>query len=138
MVPVDDKSPPHNLKLELNLNRADDVNQNGDIAASTSLSPTAKILNFERQKHFNNSNSVLKSPPKPKTESAQRPKTLIKPNQQFEMDTNLAVNTGKAVDGGSSSGGSILATGSIAGSSEDGKKVKMTKIGHTKNAALKR
>lgn len=128
MVPVEDKSPPHNLKLELNLNQA--TNQNGNVAATTSLSPTAKILNFERQQHFSSS-----STDKPKTEQAQRPKTLIKPNQ-LEMD--LTDNTGKEA-GGSSSGGSILATSSIGGSSDDGpKKIKMTKIGNTKNAALKR
>lgn len=132
MVPVEDKSPPHNLKLELNLNQTENSNQN--VAAASSLSPSAKILNFERQQHFNSS-----SPPKPKSDLiAQRPKTLIKPNQLFDMDTNLTDNTGKTVEGGSSSGGSILATSSIGGSSDDGKKVKMTKIGNTKQTALKR
>lgn len=144
MVPVEDKSPPHNLKLELNLNQADNANKNGNVAASSSLSPSAKILNFERQQNFNQANIGTASgiPPKIKTETAQRPKTLIKPiqQQQNDMDINLPEHTGKAIEGagGSSSGGSILATSSTGGSSDDGKKVKMTKIGNTKNVALKR
>lgn len=145
MVPVEDKSPPHNLKLELNLHQADNANKNGNVAASSSLSPSAKILNFERQQNFNQTNigqSTSGSPPKIKTETAQRPKTLIKPiqQQQHDMDINLLDHAGKAIEGGggSSSGGSILACSSIGGSSDDGKKVKMTKIGHTKSVALKR
>lgn len=146
MVPVEDKSPPHNLKLELNLNQDDNANKNENVAASSSLSPSAKILNFERQQNFNQANigTTSGSPPKLKTETAQRPKTLIKPiqqqqQQQHEMDIYLTEHTGKAIEGGgSSSGGSILATSSIGGSSDDGKKVKMTKIGNTKTVALKR
>lgn len=145
MVPVEDKSPPHNLKLELNLEQSENSNQNGNNAAaaavaSSSLSPSAKILNFERQ-HQQPFHSALKSPPKPtKTitdippHPPQRPKTLVKPKaakQTNDMDTNLTAEN---------SGGSILATGSASGGSSDegGKKVKMTKIGTTKNAALKR
>lgn len=145
MVPVEDKSPPHNLKLELNLNQDDNANKNGNVAASSSLSPSAKILNFERQQNFNQTNigNTSDSPPKIKTETAQRPKTLIKPihqqQQQQNMDIYSTEHTGKAIEGGgSSSGGSILATSSIGGSSDDGKKIKMTKIGTTKNVALKR
>ncbi|XP_031627522.1 uncharacterized protein LOC116343545 [Contarinia nasturtii] len=132
MVPVEDKSPPHNLKLELNLDQSENANQNGNnnVAASSSLSPSAKILNFERQHHFT---SALKSPPKPKTEAAaQRPKTLAKPKQQIHnMDTT---------NGPAESTSSILATASVSGdpSTDDGKKVKMAKIGTTKTAALKR
>lgn len=135
MVPVEDKSPPHNLKLDLNLEQNENANRNGQNAgnavASTSLSPSARILNFERQHNFT---SALKSPPKPNTNQiAQRPKTLVKP-KTLEMDAHLAENTG----GGGS--GSILATSSVSGGSSDegGKKVKMTKIGNTKNAPLKR
>lgn len=132
MVPVEDKSPPHNLKLELNLNQTKNANRNeNNNVASTSLSPSAKIINFERQQPFN---SALKSPPKPKINSvakvaAQRPKTLVKPKPNLSMDgTN-----------GTECTGSILATGSISGgSSDEGKKVKMTKIGTTKTVALKR
>lgn len=132
MVPVEDKSPPHNLKLDLNLDQSENANRNANnvAVASSSLSPSAKILNFERQQHFN---SALKSPPKPKTEAPQRPKTLVKPKTNLNMDTtataaNATENTG-----------SILATGSVSGgSSDEGKKVKMSKIGTQKNAALKR
>lgn len=127
MVPVEDKSPPHNLKLQLNLDQSGNANRNANnVVASSSLSPSAKIINFERQQHFN---SALKSPPKPKTEAAQRPKTLVKPKQTLNnMDTNQAESTG-----------SILAPSSVSGgSSDEGKKVKMTKIGTTKNVALKR
>lgn len=146
MVPVEDKSPPHNLKLELNLQQTENSNQNGNnaaasvVVASSSLSPSAKILNFERQ-HQQPFHSALKSPPKPtKTITdtppipPQRPKTLAKlkttTKQTNDMDTNLTAENS----------GSILATGSISGGSSDegGKKVKMTKIGTTKNAALKR
>lgn len=131
MVPVEDKSPPHNLKLELNLEQTENSNQNANnAAASSSLSPSAKILNFER--HQQPFHSALKSPPKPTKidKPIQRPKTLVKPTKQTnDMDTNLtAENTG-----------SILASGSVSGgSSDEGKKIKMTKIGTTKNAALKR
>lgn len=127
MVPVEDKSPPHNLKLELNLDQAENANQNGNnVTASSSLSPSTKIINFERQQHFS---SALKSPPKPKSQAAQRPKTLVKPKHSLDMDTNATETTGS----------SILATSSVSGgSSDDGKKVKMGKIGATKNAALKR
>lgn len=126
MVPVEEKSTPHSLKLDLNLDQAENANQNANnVAASSSLSPSAKILNFERQQHFN---STLTSPPKPKSEAAQRPKTLVKPKLTLDMDTNLAENSV-----------SILATSSVSGgSSDEGKKVKMTKIGTTKNANLKR
>lgn len=139
MVPVEDKSPPHNLKLDLNLEQNENANRNGNnvasAVASTSLSPSAKILNFERQHNFN---SALKSPPKPKTQIAQRPKTLVKP-KTLDMDANLqAENTGGGGIGGGS--GSILATSSVSGGSSDegGKKVKMSRIGNTKNAPLKR
>lgn len=128
MVPVEDKSPPHNLKLQLNLEQSANANRNANnVAASSSLSPSANIINFERQQHFN---SALKSPPKPKTEAAQRPKTLVKPKQtpSNNMDINQAENSG-----------SILAASSVSGgSSDEGKKVKMSKIGTTKSAALKR
>lgn len=137
MVPVEDKSPPHNLKLDLNLEQNENANRNGQnnvgnsVVASTSLSPSARIINFERQHNFT---SALKSPPKPKAEAAQRPKTLVKP-KTLDMDANLTENTSGA--GGS---GSILATSSVSGGSSDegGKKVKMTRIGNSKNAPLKR
>lgn len=132
MVPVEDKSPPHNLKLDLNLDQSENANQNVNnvgVAASSSLSPSAKILNFERQQHFN---SALKSPPKPKTETAQRPKTLVKPKQSLSLNMDTTANTTENT-------GSILASGSVSGgSSDEGKKVKMSKIGTQKNAALKR
>lgn len=137
MVPVEDKSPPHNLKLELNLEQTENRTQNGNsavAATSSSLSsPSAKILNFER--HQQTFHSALKSPPKPKTElPIQRPKTLVKPaakHTTHNMETNLTVeNTGSILASG---GGSVS-----GGSSDEGKKVKMTKIGTTKNAALKR
>lgn len=134
MVPVEDKSPPHNLKLDLNLDQSENANRNANnIAASSSLSPSAKILNFERQQHFN---SALKSPPKPKTEAAQRPKTLVKPKQNL----NLNMETTAGAVNSTENTGSILATGSVSGgSSDEGKKVvKMSKIGTQKNAALKR
>lgn len=139
MVPVEDKSPPHNLKLDLNLDQSGNANRNANNVAavgvaSSSLSPSAKIINFERQQHFN---SALKSPPKPKTEAAQRPKTLVKPkpNLNMETTTTTAATTSSATE----NTGSILATGSISGgSSDEGKKVKMSKIGTQKNAALKR
>lgn len=123
MVPVEEKTSPHNLKLDLNLEQAENAN---NVAASSSLSPSAKIINFERQHHFS---TALKSPPKPKPETAQRPKTLVKPKQTLDMDTNLAENAN-----------SILATSSVSGGSSDegGKKVKMSKIGTSKTAALKR
>lgn len=123
MVPVEEKTSPHNLKLDLNLEQAENAN---NVAASSSLSPSAKIINFERQQHFS---TALKSPPKPKSETAQRPKTLVKPKQTLDMDTNLAENAN-----------SILATSSVSGGSSDegGKKVKMSKIGTSKTAALKR
>lgn len=140
MVPVEDKSPPHNLKLELNLDQSENANQN-NVAASSS--PSAKIINFERQQHFNHNSSSLKSPPKPKIEQiiAQRPKTLVKPNNDMDDAHLITESTGNnGIDGGcSSANASILATSSIGGgSSDDGKKIKMTKIGNTKNAALKR
>ncbi|XP_055304114.1 uncharacterized protein LOC129569363 [Sitodiplosis mosellana] len=133
MVPVEDKSPPHNLKLDLNLDQSENANRNannvGAAAASSSLSPSAKILNFERQQHFN---SALKSPPKPKTEAAQRPKTLVKPKQSLSLNMDTTANATENT-------GSILASGSVSGgSSDEGKKVKMGKIGTQKNAALKR
>ena len=132
MVPVEDKSPPHNLKLDLNLDQSENANRNVNnvgVAASSSLSPSAKILNFERQQHFN---SALKSPPKPKTEAAQRPKTLVKPKQSLSLNMDTTANTTENT-------GSILASGSVSGgSSDEGKKVKMSKIGTQKNAALKR
>lgn len=119
MVPVEDKSPPHNLKLDLNLDQTDNA------ATASSLSPSAKILNFERQQHIR---SALHSPPKPKLEAAQRPKTLVKPKETADMDTQLAETSG-----------SILASSSVSGaSSDEGRKVKMSKIGTTKTAALKR
>lgn len=144
MVPVEDKSPPHNLKLELNLEQTENSNQNannaGAAVASSSLSPSAKILNFERQHHQQSFHSALKSPPKPtKTITSipppvpiQRPKTLVK-QLQNDMDTNLtAENSGSIL---ATAGGSSVSGGS---SDEGGKKIKMTKIGTTKNAALKR
>lgn len=122
MVPVEEKSTPHNLKLDLNVDQNDNASA---VAASSSLSPS--ILNFERHQQLS---SALKSPPKPKSEAAQRPKTLVKPKQTLDMDTHLAENTG---------GSSILASSSVSGgSSDEGKKVKMSKIGTTKTAALKR
>lgn len=136
MVPVEDKSPPHNLKLELNLEQTENGNQNGTnaITSSSLSSPSAKILNFER--HQQSFHSALKSPPKSyatETIAIQRPKTLIKPttkHTQHDMDTHLtAEHTGSIL----ASGGSVS-----GGSSDEGKKVKMTKIGTTKNAALKR
>lgn len=138
MVPVEDKSPPHNLKLELSLDQSENANQNN---VATSTSPSAKIINFERQQHFNHHLNSLKSPPKPKIEQiiAQRPKTLVKPNNDMDAAHLTTESTGNTIDGGCSSGNaSILATSSIGVSSDDGKKIKMTKIGNTKNAALKR
>lgn len=136
MVPVEDKSPPHNLTLDLNLEQTKNANRNGNnVAASSSLSPSAKIINFERQQqHFT---SALKSPPKPKTEAAQRPKTLVKPKQNLDMDNiNTAIATTATT---AENTGSILATSSISGgSSDEGKKIKMSKIGTTKSVALKR
>lgn len=151
-IPVEDKSSPHNLNLELNLDKTQSSNQNGLVsssvasASSSHLSPSSQIINFERQIKT----TILKSPPsqqqksdKSITTTAQRPKSLVKPNnnqtQLTSMEINLTECTGK-IDGGggSSSGGSILATSSVGASSDEGKKVKMSKIGNTKNAALKR
>lgn len=128
MVPVEDKSPPHNLKLELNLDQSDNVNQNDSAAATTS--PTAKIINFERQHYTQTIKSAVKTE---HIRQTQRPKTLV--NRVNDMDAN-GMGDGSLGDGANCVG-SILANSS-ATSSDEGKKLKIGKIGNTKNAALKR
>lgn len=121
MLPVEDKSPANSLKLNLN----------GDSNGTSTMTTTSitiatgtsknddkpKIINFEQTSALKHSTDV------------QRPTVLLKPKQQPQ--TNLESN----------SNSSTMASGSIlssSGSAEDSKKVKMTKIGNTKSAALKR
>lgn len=129
MLPVEDKNhAQHNLKLELNIENvasnpsASPAGQNG---ATTTVTKTARIIHFD-QREESHATSVLKA------SEIQRPKSLVKPRggQQVAAMEPLA-------DGGG--GGSILISGSsAAGPSDEGKKVKMSKIGNNKNAALKR
>lgn len=133
MVPVEDKSPPHNLKLDLNLHQSDNVNRSDSAAAAaTTTSPTARILNFERQPYTQTIiKSAVKSEP---TRQTPRPKTLV--SRISEMDASASDAEAGTLDAANSVG-SILANSSAA-SSDDGKKFKITKIGTTKSAALKR
>lgn len=142
MVPVEDKSPPHNLKLDLNLHQSDNVNRSDSAAAApTTTSPTARILNFERQPYTQTIiKSAVKSEPKRQTP---RPKTLVSRISEMDASASGGGGGGGASDAdagtldGANSVGSILANSSAA-SSDDGKKFKITKIGTTKSAALKR
>lgn len=131
MVPVEDKSPPHNLKLDLNLVHSDTVNQNDNAAVATT-SPSAKIINFERQHYTQPIKSAVKAE---HTRQTQRPKTLV--NRVNDMDANVTGDGGFG-DGANSVAGSILANSSAASSDDGGKKLKIGKIGNTKNVALKR
>lgn len=155
MLPVEDKNhPPHNLNLALNLENNDvNITNNGNssggrngndsLATTATATPTTmttkspnqtQIIHFERHSVLKNSTG---------TSEAQRPKSLVKPNSQQQLHQHQhqhqqlismePINT----DGGSSSTGSIL-TGSTGAGSDEGKKIKMSKIGNTKSVPLKR
>lgn len=112
MLPVEEKSSPRTLNLNLNLNGS--VNGNGN----SSDDSTTKLLNSERS-------SVLKNSTATVTES-QRPQYLVNVHQPI-VDTKANDTPG--------TGGSILISNSTQ---DDNKKVKMSKIGITKNVTLKR
>lgn len=135
MLPVEDKNhAQRNLKLELNINE-NNVNLNPSNSSingqnNSATSTTKQII------HFDQKVTVLKK------SELQRPKTLVKEinsQQQSSMETINSTATEATATNSSSGAGSILVTGpSTVGATDDGKKIKMTKIGNTKNAALKR
>lgn len=142
MLPVEDKNhAQRNLKLELNINE-NNVNLNPSNSSingqnNSATSTTKQII------HFDQKVTVLKK------SELQRPKSLVKESnsqQKISMETiNSTANeaaeatTSTTITSTSGGAGSILITGpSTVGATEDGKKIKMSKIGNTKNVALKR
>lgn len=116
MLPVEDKTPQRNLNLNLTLN--------GNGSIDTSDTSTADLINFELA-------SVLKN----NTEKNQN------------NASNIGGSGGAGVNG-SGGGGTlksdinseqfIVPNSILSTSNDDGKKVKMSKIGNTKNVTLKR
>lgn len=117
MLPVEEKSSPRTLNLNLNLNGS--VNGNGNSSDDSST----RLLNSERS-------SVLKS------SSTSTSATTVTESQrpQFLVSVHQANVDTKANDA-PGTGGSILISNSTL---DDSKKVKMSKIGNTKNVTLKR
>lgn len=113
MLPVEEKSPPRNLNLNLNLNG--NVNGNGNSSDDSS----SKLLNSERA-------GVLKSTT---VIESQRPQFVVKVSREENNVDN------KLEDAGGTGGGSILISNST---NDDSKKIKMSKIGNSKNVTLKR
>lgn len=144
MLPIEDKSPPNNLQLNLN---GDTNSPNAMTTSTVTIKTTAKNSNNNN----NNDSSQTKiihfeqmSVVKQQSMEIQRPTVLVKPKHQ--QPSHLSLDGGNILaDGGSGAtgnmaSGSILSSSSGAGgsSTDDSKKVKMTKIGNTKSAALKR
>lgn len=138
MLPVEEKThTTHNLKLNLNNINNVDVNNHpsSNNAGQNGVSTTStKIIHFEQQQ----TTSVLKN-----STEIQRPKSLVKSNNSNnsidrQESTKQFINMETVNEDGSGGGSSSILSTSTGATSDDGKKVKLTKIGTNKNAALKR
>lgn len=131
MLPVEDKNhAQHNLKLELNIENVDlnpSASPAGQNGATKTVTKTARIIHFD-QREESHATTVLKA------SDIQRPKSLVKPS----VSQQVSVMESSLNDGGSGNSGILISGSSTAGPSDEGKKVKMSKIGNNKNAALKR
>lgn len=130
MLPVENKSPPNNLKLNLN---GDSNGTNTMTSSSITITTSSTSKNDDKSKIINFEQTSV---PKHATD-VQRPTFLVKPKHQQQPQISLDNSNTVDSSAGTMASGSILSS-SGAGSTEDSKKVKMTKIGNTKSAALKR
>lgn len=141
MLPVDDKSPPHNLNLTLNLqnNGVNAIDTTRNVNESMATNSKTQTVHFERSSALRSAAAQVNGGGGARrtgnsdgtTSEIQRPKSLVKPNQSIDMDAGASDSAG-----GSSSGSILLTAGNV---NDDSKKGKMTKIGgNTKNTALKR
>lgn len=121
MLPVEDKTSPRNLNLNLNLNG----NTNLD---TTSESSTTKLINFERAP---TTSSLKQSDSRTSHQSMLSTSSYMPTSLKPENNTNC-------LDNNYYNAPSILSTSSSGMMDENSKKVKMTKIGNTKNVTLKR
>lgn len=141
MTPVGDTNhPSQNLSLDLNL---DSENLKPTICAANETSdkkclPTifeSKNINITFKQTIKDNNSFLKT--NMASSDVQRPKSLDKLNTALQPQvTNMEVIN---LDAGNTVGGSILlGASSNACVPNEGKPAKPSKLGNTKNAALKR
>lgn len=132
MLPVEEKTSPRNLNLNLNLNGNGGMSStNGNASESDTSQSTAtstkKLIHFEQRASALKPNTVLTNGGSNNYESRAYSSNMHQPFNSLD-NFNAATTTTN----------SILTTSSSAGTDGDSKKVKMTKIGNTKNVTLKR
>lgn len=120
MLPVEDKTSPRNLNLNLNLSG----NSNLD---TTSESSTTKLI------HFENAPSVS-SLKLSNSRTSHQSMITVPPSY---MPSALKIDKTNSLEYTFYNAPSILSTSS-SGIMDESKKVKLTKIGNTKNMTLKR
>lgn len=144
LLPVEDKShPSHHLNLDLNLN-SDNLkptkcaaNEPSDKNCLPSVFESKNIsIAFKKSK--TNENRLFLKNNMASTE-VQRPKSLEKLNPTVQPHVTSMETVNEETEHTTSGGGSILSGASLhATASNDGKHGKTSKLGNTKNAALKR